>query len=208
MNKFIYDLKKWITKLFPKFVNWVIQNKKFIYISYFLLFGILFLIPFCLYLFSGIGIQFDNLEGAGSAPSFNGVWFLDDYIGNNDKQLLGQYIPSWTSLDYMFSNTGFDNSNRYAQLAYQLYLMNKAVLPIWIAGIVFIVVPIMVYFLFKKIVNPWFRKNLESVDQKNNIEVQTLSDSSSNETLFQNNNEKNIENQNNNDIINNNQDDK
>ncbi len=170
MNNYITRFKNWLLLTFRKSQIWFNDNKKLFLIWFYVIMGTIFAISFSLWIMAGVGFSVDVKNEPGEHPSFNGVWFIEPYISNNDKELMGQKIYSWENLKYLWGEKdGFSNWIQSANQAYTLYLIFNATLPIWIIALCIVVVFVGALALGKYVITPWVKKNLEKVKNSDNI---------------------------------------
>ena len=135
----------------------------------------------------GKAVSFKTCDHSG-CPSHNGVWYMDDYINATVRvpdpditddnphpmmkvpvKLLAQTISNWPQLNSAFSNDGLKFFADYATQAYTLYTIYWAVLPIWISAVSIVAVFFGLWALGKYVISPWVKKNLEKINNSDNI---------------------------------------
>ncbi len=131
--------------------------------------GTIFAISFSLWLMAGIGFSVNVGNEPGEHPDFNGVWFIEPYVGA-DKPLMTHNLNSWEALKYTWGeNPGFSLWIDYANQSYTLYLMFNATLPIWITALCIVAVFFAVWAAGKYAIAPWVKKNLEKINNNDII---------------------------------------
>lgn len=193
MNNYIITIKNWFLKSSKLTFNWFRENKKIFNIWFYVILGTIFAVSFSLFLMAGIGFKIDIPADAQSllettdqypsngCPSFNGVWFMDDYIGQtveigegDDKQvkdvlLLTRHLREWPDLTTNFNGSGFNFFVDRANQAYLLYNMYNALLPIWITPVGIVAAWLIILALSKYFISPWVKKNLAKINNSDNI---------------------------------------
>ncbi len=133
----------------------------------------MFAVSFSLWIMSGVGFKVNVNGEPGDHPDFNGVWFIEPYIGNSDKQLMYRSVWSWELLKSAWGdNDNFAKWVQSANQAYTLYIMFNATLPIWITALCIMVVFGGVLVVGKYAILPWVKKNLEKVNNSDNINIE------------------------------------
>lgn len=149
MNNYISSARNWFSKSNEKISKWTLNNKKTI--NFFIIFIIscLFVLPFCMYLFSGIGLHKD-LSDENIKVSWNGVWFIKNYIGVNGLDAGRGPINSWESLLTYANGAGFENASTFFNQAYTFYQMNYMLLPIWVTFFIILIIYIVCFVCYLK----------------------------------------------------------